>query len=96
MAERKTDNDTGSFGPVTSEADRAEKGRASESAPLRAAPRLGATITIQLDPDQALLFRRAARLLGSTKTELVRRFAVAEAAKVVARAEGRDSRRATA
>lgn len=71
------------FTPVTSEVDWEEKGWEAESEPLTVAPRLRARIAIDLDPDDAALLGRAARLAGLTKAEFARRAALKEAADVL-------------
>lgn len=52
---------------------------------IRAAPRLGARISIRLDPDMAHLVMQAARVEGINLVEFVRRAALQAAAAVVAR-----------
>lgn len=84
------------FTPVTSDADWEEKGWAAESEPLAAAPALGATITIRLDHENAALVRRAARLLGTTKTDLVREAAITAATEAIQRADERGDSHAIA
>lgn len=68
--------------PVTSDADWQAKGWADEAEPLTAAPRLGAMISVRLDPDTAHAVRQAARIEGITRSEFVRRAAVRAAAAV--------------
>ena len=43
--------------------------------PIEVRPRLGATVSLRLDPDDAKLVRRAAKLLGLTQSEFIRRAA---------------------
>lgn len=87
VANQDTDRAHGRFTPTASEADWKTQGWAAESEPLLAAPRLGASISIRLDPDDTALVRRAARLSGVTKSEFVRRATLDEAAAVVSHAE---------
>lgn len=75
------------FTPITSEADWDEKGWSRESEQITAAAQLGARISIDLDPEMALLVRRAARRLHLTKAEFVRRAAVREAVETLREAE---------
>lgn len=83
MARRAMNTIPDPFTPITSEADWDEKGWAREAEPLTAAPRLGALISIRLDPDSAALVRRAARLLGMSNVEFVQRMAVRAAAEAI-------------
>lgn len=83
MAKRAIEADIDPYTPLTSEEDWDEKGWFRTSEPLDAAPRLGARISIDLDPESALLVRRVARRLGLTKAEFVRRAAVREANKAL-------------
>jgi hypothetical protein len=66
-----------------SDADWEAQGWASESERLIAAPRLETTISIQFDPDSALLLRRAARMKGLTKSQFVRQATLQEARKTI-------------
>lgn len=50
----------------------AEGGWASEPEPMTAASRLGAIISVKLDPDTARLVRRVARFKGMTQADFVR------------------------
>jgi hypothetical protein len=79
MAKRAVDVNIDPFTPITSEADWDAKGWAREPEPLTAAPRLAARISIDLDPESASLVRRAARRMGVTRAEFVRRAALREA-----------------
>jgi len=71
------------FTSITSDEDWEAKGWSRESEPLTAAPQLGAMISIRLDPNSASLVRRAARLLGMTRSEFVQRVAVSAAAEAL-------------
>ncbi|MGH2558227.1 MAG: DUF1778 domain-containing protein [Thermomicrobiales bacterium] len=73
--------------PVTSREDQHAKGWSDSAAPVTAARRLEATISIRLEPDDANVVRRAARLTGKTKSEFVRRSTVEAARNVVERYE---------
>ncbi len=84
MARRAMNAIPDPFTPITSEADWDDKGWAREAEPLTAAPRLGAVISIRLDPDNAALVRHAARLLGISNVEFVQRVAVQAAAEALA------------
>jgi len=77
------DADQDRFRPIESDADWVSQGWAAESEPLTVAPRLAATISIRLDPGDAALVRRAARMSGITKSEFVRRSTVRAAGEVV-------------
>ncbi len=88
MAKRAIDTDIDPFTPITSEADWDAKGWSRTSEPLDSAPRLGARISIDLDPESALLIRRAARRLRLTKAEFVRRVAVREAIEALSEDDG--------
>jgi len=83
MAKRAIDADIDPFTPITSEADWDVKGWSRESEQITAAPQLGARISIDLDPEMALLVRRAARRSHLTKAEFVRRAAVREAVETL-------------
>jgi hypothetical protein len=75
------------FTPVVSEKEWDEKGWARESEPLNAAPQLGATLSIKLDPESAVLVRRAARLSGVSWSEFVQRAAIEAATEAVRHGE---------
>jgi hypothetical protein len=87
MARRAIKSVTDPFTPIMSEKEWDEKGWARESEPLTASPQLGAMISIKLDPDSALLVRRAARHLGVSWSEFVRRAAIDAATKAVRQSE---------
>jgi hypothetical protein len=87
MARRAIKSVSDPFTPVMSEKDWDEKGWAKESEPLTASSKLGAMISIELDPDSALLVRRAARLLGVTWSEFVRSAAIEAATEAVRHSE---------
>ncbi len=87
MARRAIKPVSDPFTPIMSEKEWDEKGWARESEPLTAAPQLGAMISIKLDPDSALLVRRAARLLGVTWSEFARRAAIEAATEAVRQSE---------
>lgn len=87
MARRAIKSVSDPFTPIMSEKDWDEKGWARESEPLTASPQLGAMISIKLDPDSALLVRRAARLSGVTWSEFVRRAAIEAATEAVRQSE---------
>lgn len=72
------------------------KGWATASEPVTAAPNPGATIIIRFDPDDAALVSQAARLLGGTKSDLVRETAIAAAPETIERANDRHDRQALA
>ena len=46
-----------------------------DTEPIEVRPRLGATLSVRLEPDDAKLVRRAARSLGLTQSEFIRRAA---------------------
>jgi hypothetical protein len=75
------------YGPLQSEAEWQEQGWSDTSVPLTVAPRLGATISLRLEPDDARLVRRAARMTGKTLSDFVRGAALRAAATAVAQAE---------
>ena len=87
MARRAIKSVSDPFTPILSENEWDEKGWARESEPLTASPQLGAMISIKLDPDSALLVRRAARHLGVTWSEFVRSAAIAAATEAVRQSE---------
>jgi Protein of unknown function (DUF1778) len=87
MARRLTKSVPDPFTPIMSEEEWDEKGWARESEPLTASSQLGAVISIKLDPANALLVRRAARLLGVTWSEFVQRAAIEAAAEAVRQSE---------
>jgi len=73
--------------PSTTDAQWVAQGWAANSSELSTAPRLGATISIRLEPEAASLVSRAARLSGRTKSEFVRRATIAAAEQKVKEAE---------
>lgn len=81
MVDRATEEEN-RFKPIHSDAEWEEQGWATEPEPLTAAPRLGARISIQLDPDGYELVRRAAKLSGVNRVEFVRRAALAAASEL--------------
>jgi hypothetical protein len=83
MARRVIKSIPDPFTPITSAEEWDEKGWARESEPLTASSQLGTMISIKLDPANALLVRQAARLLGMTWSEFVRRAAVEAANEAV-------------
>ena len=87
MARRAIKSVSDPFTPIMNEKEWGEKGWARESEPLTASPQLGAMISIKLDPDSALFVRRAARLLGVTWSEFVRRAAIEAATEAVRQSE---------
>ena len=87
MANRRTTPGTDRFEPITNDADWQAEGWATEPEPMTAARALEASVAIRLDPDDADLVRRAARLSGLTRAEFVRRAAVRAATGVIERAE---------
>ena len=58
--------------PIKDDADWQAQGWSTDSVPMTAAPRLAATISIRLDPEDAALVQRAAHATGVTKSEFVR------------------------
>jgi|SRR6476620_2632089 uncharacterized protein (DUF1778 family) len=67
------------FTPTESDAQWSAAGWSDTPVELTAAPKLGATISIRLDPEMARLARRAARCKGWTLSEFVRRATIKEA-----------------
>jgi hypothetical protein len=87
MARRVIKSVPDPFTPIMSEEEWDEKGWARESEPLAVSPQLETIVSIKLDPADALLVRRAARLLGVTWSEFVRRAAIEAAAEAVRQSE---------
>jgi hypothetical protein len=87
MARRAIKSVSEPFTPIMSEKEWDEQGWARESEPLVASPQLGAMISIKLDPESALLVRRAAQRLGLTWSEFVRRAAIEAATEAVRQSE---------
>ena len=75
--------DNKEFAPIESDAQWFAAGWSDTPVELTAAPKLGATISIRLDPEMARLARRAARCKGWTLSEFVRRATVEEAKRAV-------------
>lgn len=71
--------------PIQSEREWEEAGWAEDPEPLTAVPRLGAMISIRLDPDAAHAVRQAAVAAGITQVEFVRRAALQAASQAPAR-----------
>ena len=75
------------FTSIDSDAEWHEKGWATESEPLTAAAQLGLRISVDLVPEDAALVRRAAQLLGLTRSAFVQEAAIAAATEAIRRSE---------
>lgn len=71
--------------PIRSDADWEREGWAEEAEPLTASPKLGAMISVRLDPEAARTVRRAARAEGLTQSAFVRRAALRAATEAIGR-----------
>ena len=69
--------------PAQTRADWEAQGWALESEPLTAARRLETTFSVRFAPDSSLLLRRAARLKGISRSEVLRQAGLQEAQKVI-------------
>jgi hypothetical protein len=71
------------FHPIESDADWHAQGWRDESEPITAAAELSALVTIRLDPASARLVAKAAQRAGVTRSEFVRRAALAAATDLI-------------
>lgn len=83
MPKRKMEVNADPLSPAKNADDWEAQGWSTEPRPLSAAARLETTISIRFDPESAALLRRAARIVGQTKSQFVREVTLKEARRTL-------------